>query len=94
MNTDAIWDHDRAICEALDGARLAQERVDAIAEALRERDRRVGWLQAEAKQARREASDLRIHLRDRDAHIRNLEAQLRPYITAGVGHGGNQEAIL
>lgn len=37
-----------------------------------------------AREAAREASDLRIHLKDRDAHIRNLEAELMPHLRAGT----------
>lgn len=38
-------------------------------------------------------SDLKRHLRDRDAHIANLEAQLKPYIGRDVD-AGEQEALL
>jgi hypothetical protein len=40
----------------------------------------------------RENRDLRIHLRDRDAHIRNLEAMLRPHLV-GADDDGIQETL-
>ena len=56
-----------------------------------ERERR--WERAHLKSISQEANDLRIHLRDRDAHIANLEAQLRPLL---VDHGAvpETEAML
>lgn len=37
-------------------------------------------LEADARHWRRRASDLEIHLRDRDRHIANLEEELRPFL--------------
>lgn len=37
-------------------------------------------LRRDIGQLRVENQDLRIHLRDRDRHIKNLEAQLLPYL--------------
>jgi hypothetical protein len=85
----AHLDHD--IWWALSGARIAQRRVDAVEAALRRLNESYNRVAADKRQAQREASDLRIHLRDRDAHIRNLEAQLRPHLLAEPE--GTQEAL-
>lgn len=37
-------------------------------------------LRAENRRLSQELRDLRIHLRDRDAYIRNLESQLKPFL--------------
>jgi hypothetical protein len=77
-----IRNYDSFIAEALEGARISEERLAAIRRRLAERHR-SGSATIER--------DLRIHLRDRDAHIRNLEAQLRPYL---LDHDESQEAML
>lgn len=80
--TDALFDVDRDVWQALSGSGLAQWRVDAVYDALRERARREDGLRTSIRALRTTVSDLQIHLRDRDAHIRNLEAELRPHLVA------------
>lgn len=40
------------------------------------------YFEADARQAWQQVNDLKHHLRDRDAHIKNLEAELRPHLVA------------
>lgn len=81
--------YDRSLAAALSAARLSEERLKLIRETLArfaddlEKERR--WnRELEAWRGKRdhELRDLRIHLRDRDAHIKNLEAQLTPLLAA------------
>ena len=78
----------------LDGTRIGRKRREIIEGRLRDLMKHEKWLDVTLDNERNMVRDLRIHLRDRDAHIRNLEAQLRPYLSAGVGSGGNTEAML
>ena len=42
------------------------------------------YWEGDAQQWRRTAADLKMHLKDRDAHIKNLEAQLMPLLANRV----------
>jgi hypothetical protein len=82
VDTTGLFGLDYDIWDALSGTRVAQWRVDKVAESLRSMRRETDRLRTMARHEAQEARDLRIHLRDRDAHIRNLEAQLRPHLLA------------
>lgn len=79
-NTSELASLDYEIWDALSGTRIAQVRVDRIVARLQERQRNVEILLRDLKKAQTLADDLAIHLRDRDRHIKNLEAQLLPYL--------------
>jgi len=72
---------DYDIWQALSGARISQNRIDRIEDALVRREARENVRRDEVAHLRELVADLRIHLRDREAHIKNLEAQLRPILT-------------
>lgn len=61
---------------------MSEQEEDAL-EALQ---RTVRFWEGAYRNERHKNDDLKRHLRDRDAHIANLEAQLRPYI-------GRQESV-
>jgi hypothetical protein len=84
----------------LDGARLSEARRGAIEGLLRALEEDVARAYRESERSRADAArlvqevrDLRIHLRDRDAHIRNLEAQLFPLIRANPEPEATQEIL-
>lgn len=81
-NTSELGPLSYEIWQALSGSRLSQKRTDMIIEALRQMKRNEEGRRRELGQLRTENQDLRVHLRDRDRHIRNLEAQLMPYLRA------------
>jgi hypothetical protein len=53
----------------------------------------VSYWEHEARRSKREVADLKLHLRDRDRHIANLEAELRPHLV-NAEPGGTQEELL
>ncbi len=55
-------------------------------------ERQVRFWEGAYRNEMHRASDLRRHLRDRDAHIANLEAQLMPYI--GHDRSAGEQASL
>lgn len=68
--------------------------IEALLRAVEDREKEARHAKQQLEQNRRdviEISDLRIMLRDRDAHIKNLEAQLRPML---VQHEPQTEAML
>jgi len=94
---DAMWEQLRQIdldlYAALEGARLSDTRRRAIVDyairrqAERRHERLVtDNLRGMVRGADQKAADLAVHLRDRDAHIRNLEAQLMPHLRADPAH--------
>jgi hypothetical protein len=58
-----------------------------------ELERQVRFWRGAFQNERNAVLDLKRHLRDRDAHIANLEAQLKPYIGRDID-AGEQEALL
>lgn len=81
------------LARILDGARLSRHRRWELEQLVKRLHRPTSSAQL--------VKDLRAHLRDRDRYIRNLEAQLRPYLLAGtdVGEesprpGSDQAALL
>lgn len=90
--------YDRTLAETLTNTRLSEAKLRVIRRTLErlteelEKERR--WnreREAGRKNRDQEVQDLRIHLRDRDAHVKNLEAQLRPLLTQ---HEPQTEAML
>lgn len=77
---NVAWD----IAVALNGANVAQWRRDIITARLADCQRRERRKAEELDRAYQENRDLRHHLKDRDAHIANLEAQLRPHLQPSV----------
>lgn len=68
----------------LDGARISKDRrrqLEALIADLERDAERDRW---DAARNRTLIGDLRAHLRDRDRHIANLEAQLMPLLRAGA----------
>lgn len=60
---------------------------------VQELQKKVRFWEGAYRNERNLNSDLKRHLRDRDAHIANLEAQLKPYIVRDID-AGEQEALL
>lgn len=78
----------------LEGTRISRERREVIEGRLRDLMEHEKWLYVELDNERNMVRDLRIHLRDRDAHIANLEAQLRPLLVSGSDVMPETEAML
>jgi hypothetical protein len=77
----SIWSSARSeVAGILEGSRLSRQRRDKLMALVQELERIAAHHQHESRRAQVQARDLRIHLRDRDAHIANLEAQLRPHL--------------
>lgn len=88
-----IWGYDKELAEVLEGTRMPVARLRTIRLRIQEWYQRVEYHRGEAARGWETARDLRVHLRDRDAHIKNLEAQLMPYI-GREEVAGDQEAML
>ncbi len=71
---------------------MSDEGYPATKEEIREIERRAHFWWGAYKNERTKNSDLQRHLRDRDAHIKNLEAQLMPYI--GRDRDAGEQASL
>jgi hypothetical protein len=93
--TPDVWELRERVMKAIDGSQLSRDRrgriLDALDDFSRDYRRESRYAQEAFRREVQEAHDLRVHLRDRDAHIANLEAQLRPLIT-DAGH--QTEALL
>ncbi len=90
-DTYALQPLDYDVWLAVTGSRLSQNRVDRIVDALVRWRRLEDALKADLIRERQKTGDLKRHLADRDAHIKNLEAQLRPMLQ---DHTEQTEAML
>ena len=86
-----ISTYDGDLGRALRGASLSLERLRNIRVVVEGWHRQREHLTTAVRNEREVAKDLRVHLKDRDAHIRNLEAQLRPHL---VQQEPETEALL
>jgi len=75
--TERLW-------TILEGSRLAKHRREALRKLVEDLSAAADRARADGRRTAQEAKDLRIHLRDRDRHIANLEAEARDRMGVGA----------